>query len=64
MKLNVTHDLLVYVDFVNVMGGSERTVKKKAGILVVAIMEIGLKVNADTSKHVVMSLDQNRGQNK
>jgi hypothetical protein len=64
MKLNVKHDLLVYVHYVNVMGGSERTVKKNAGVLVVASKEIGLQVHSDKSKHVVTSLDQNRGQNK
>jgi hypothetical protein len=31
--------------------------------LVVASMEIGLEVNAEKTKHVVMSGDQNAGQN-
>ena len=38
-----------------------RTVKEKAGALVVASKEIGLVVNADKTKHMVVSPDQNAG---
>jgi len=43
------------------MGGSVRTVKENAGALVVATKEIGLEVNADKTKYVVMSRDRNAG---
>ena len=43
------------------MGGSIRAVKKTAGALVVAAKEIGLEVNADKTKYMVMSRDQNAG---
>jgi len=43
------------------LGGSIRAVKEKAEALVVAAKEIGLEVNADKTKHVVMSRDQNAG---
>ena len=43
MKLNVTHQLLVYVD-VNRFGGSIPTIKKNAEALVVTTCEAGLKV--------------------
>jgi hypothetical protein len=36
---------------------------KNAGVLVVTSKEIGLQVNADKTKHVVMSQDKNGGQN-
>jgi hypothetical protein len=40
-------------------GGSVRTIKAKAEAVVVASTEIGLDVNADKTKYVVMSRDQN-----
>jgi hypothetical protein len=41
--------------------GSIHTIKENAGALVVASMEIGLDVNADKTKYMVMSRDQNAG---
>jgi len=55
LKLNVTHQLLAYVDDVNILGGGTHTVKENAEALVVASKEIGLEVNADTVKYMVMS---------
>jgi len=43
------------------LGGSIHAVKEKAEALVVASMEIGLKVNGDNTKYMVMSRDQNAG---
>jgi hypothetical protein len=51
---------LVYVD-VNKLGGSVRTIKKHREALLVGSKEIGLKVNADKTKYMVMSRDQNAG---
>ena len=61
LKLNGTHQLLVYADDVNILGGSVHTVKKTAETLVVASKENGLEVSADKSKLMVMSRDQNAG---
>ena len=44
------------------MGGSVHTVKENAEALIVASEETGLEVNADKTKHMVMSRDQNAGQ--
>jgi hypothetical protein len=55
LKLNGTHQLLVYADDVNILGGSVHTIQKNTEALVVAIKEIGLEVNADTTKYLVMS---------
>ena len=64
MKLNGTHQLLVYADDVNILGGSVHTRKENAKVLVVASKEIGLEVNADKTKCMVMSRDQNAGRRK
>ena len=61
MKLNGTHQLLAYADDVNILGGSVHTVEKNAEALVVASKETGLEVNADKTKYLVMSRDQNAG---
>ena len=61
VKLNDTHQLLVYADYVNMLGGSVHTVKENTGTLVVANKEIGLEVNADKTKFMVVSGDQNAG---
>jgi hypothetical protein len=64
LKLNGTHQLLVYADDINILGGSIHTIRKNTEALVVASKEIGLEVNAEKTKHMVMSRDQNAGQNK
>jgi len=43
------------------LGGSVHTLKKHAEALVVASKKIGLEVNADKTKYMVMSRDQNAG---
>jgi len=59
-KLNATYELLVYADD-NTLGGSTHTIKKNAETLVLASKETGLEVNADKTKYMVMSRDQNAG---
>ena len=63
LKLNGTHQLLAYADDVNIMAGSIHTLKENAEALVAATREIGLEVSADKTKYMVMSRDQNAGQN-
>ena len=59
MKLNGTHHILVYAYDVNILGGSIHTVKENTETLLVAGKESGLEVNADKTKYMVMSWDQN-----
>ena len=61
LKLNGIHQLLVYADDVNMLGGSVHTVKKRAEALIVASKEIGLEINVDITKYMVMSRYQNAG---
>ena len=58
LKLNGTHQLVVYADCVNILGESVHNVKKNEEALIVASKETGLDVNADKTKYMVMSGDQ------
>jgi hypothetical protein len=55
LELNGTHQLLVYADDVNILGGSVHAIEKNTEALVVASKEIGLEVNAETTTCLVMS---------
>ena len=57
LKLNGTHQLLAYADDVNILEGSAHTVKENTEALVVTSKEIRLEVNADKTKHMVISRD-------
>jgi len=63
MKLNGSpiHQLLVYVDNVNILGGSVHIIKKNMEALVFASKETGQHVNADKTKYMVMSREMNTG---
>ena len=61
LKLNGTHQFLVYADDVNILGGSIHTVKENAEALVVATKETGLEANVDKTKYVVMPREQTAG---
>jgi len=55
LKLNGKHQLLVYADDVNILGGSVRSIEKNTDTFVVANKQTGLEVNADKPKYMVMS---------
>jgi len=59
--LAVEHQLLVYADNVDILGGRVRTVQENAEALVVASKEIGIDVNVGKTKYMVMSGEQNAG---
>jgi len=61
LKLHGTHQFLAYADDINIQGGSTHTLKENAQTLVAATKEIGLEVNADKTKYMVMSREQNAG---
>ena len=54
---------MVYTSDVNILGGSVHNVKENTEDLVVTAKVIGLEVNADKTKYLVMSQDQNVGKN-
>jgi len=50
LKLNGTHQLLVYADDVHILGGSIYTVKENSEALIVVGNEFGPEVNVDKTK--------------
>ena len=54
LKLHGTHQLLVYADDVNILGGSIHTLKENAETLVVSSKKSGTEVNTDKTKYMVM----------
>jgi len=52
---------LVYADDVNVLGGSVHIAQESTESLVVTSKETGLKINADKTKYMGISRDQNAG---
>ena len=62
LKISGTQQILVYADIVNILGGSLHIIKKNTEVLVVFSKEIGIELNANKTKHMVMFRDQNEGQ--
>jgi hypothetical protein len=59
LKLNGTHQLLVYADDVNILGAGVHNITEKTEALVVASKEIELGINADKSKYMFKFRDHN-----
>ena len=61
LTLNGTNKLLVYADYLNILGGSVHTIKRNTEACVVAIKGNGIEVKVDKTQYTVMSRDQNAG---
>jgi hypothetical protein len=59
----VVHQLLDYAYDVNVLGGSVHTIKNTEALLVASKI-IGLEVNADKTKYMVITRGKNAGRSQ
>jgi sorting nexin-29 len=60
--LNGTHQLLAYADDVNIVGENINTIQKNTKALLDASKEVGLEVNAEKTKYMLVSRCQKAGQ--
>jgi hypothetical protein len=61
LKLNGTHQLLAYADDVNLLVYNIDTIKKNTRILSDTSKEVGLELNTENTKYMLLSRHQNAG---
>ncbi|KAJ4451034.1 hypothetical protein ANN_02470 [Periplaneta americana] len=59
LELNGLHQLLVYADDMNMLGENPQMIRENTGILLEASKAIGLEVNPEKTKYMIMSRDEN-----
>jgi hypothetical protein len=64
LKLNVIHQLLYYTDDVNLLEDNIDTIKKNTETLIDASKEVGLELNVEKTKYMLLSRHQNVGRNR
>jgi hypothetical protein len=64
MDRHGTYQLLVCADDVNLLGDNIVTIKKDTQTLIDASKEVGLEVNTEKTKYMLLSHHQNAGKNQ
>jgi hypothetical protein len=59
LELNETHQLLAYADDVNLLGDNINTIKENIETLLEASRDVGLEINAEKTKYMIMSRHPN-----
>jgi hypothetical protein len=62
--LNGTHERLAYADDLNLLGENIDAININTQTLINASKEVGLEVNVEKTKYMLVSRDQNVGQNR
>jgi hypothetical protein len=63
LKLTGTNQLLVCADYINQLGDDIDTIKKNTETVIDAGKEVGLEVNLEKTKYMLLSRHQNELQN-
>jgi hypothetical protein len=61
LKLDRTHQFLAYAGDVNIVAENIDTIKKNTEALLDASKEVGLEINPEKTKYILMSCSQNIG---
>jgi hypothetical protein len=65
LRLNGTHQLLAYADDVNLLGDNIDTIYKNTEIHIInASKAVGLEINVEKNKYMLLSRHQNVDQNR
>jgi hypothetical protein len=64
LEFNGTPQLVIYADDVNLLGGSVNTIKENTEAFLEASRDIGLEINTEKTKYMIMSRHSNSGQNQ
>jgi hypothetical protein len=64
LKFNGTHQLQAYANDVNLLGVNIDTIKTNTGTLINASKEVGLEINVEETKYMLLSSHQNVVQNR
>jgi hypothetical protein len=64
LELNGIHQLLVYANDINLLGGSIDTIIENTQTLSEASRDVGLEINAKKTKYIIVSHHQGSGQNQ
>jgi hypothetical protein len=64
LELNVTHQLMVYADDINLICDSINTIKEKTETLLMTSRDVCLEMNAEKTNHMIMSRQPNSGRNQ
>jgi hypothetical protein len=63
-KLNGTHRLMAYADDVNLLGDNIDTIEKNNETLIDASKEVGLEINVEKTKYMLLSRQENVCENR